>query len=100
MRVGELWSYFWQLKKRMATGSEPVSVSHMIKALAPYALGCCVAGAGGGGFLFVLMKEANQRELVEKTLAKLEVGRGCLGSEKSEYNTIKLNGQYYNGYLF
>ena len=57
----------------MATGCEPVSVSHMIRVLSPHVLSCCMAGAGGGGFLYVLTKEPNQRLLVEELLAKLEV---------------------------
>ena len=71
--MGDLWTQYWQLKKQMATGCEPVSVSHMIRVLSPHVLSCCMAGAGGGGFLYVLTKEPNQRLLVEELLAKLEV---------------------------
>ncbi|XP_067928995.1 L-fucose kinase-like [Watersipora subatra] len=73
VRVGQLWTRYWELKKQMATGCEPVFVSHMIGVLTPYALACCMAGAGGGGFLYVLTKEPNQRLLVEDLLAKLKL---------------------------
>ena len=73
VQVGELWTTYWQLKKQMATGCEPASVSQMIHVLKPHVLSCCMAGAGGGGFLYVLTKEPNQRLLVEQLLAKREV---------------------------
>lgn len=72
-QVGVIWTRYWQLKKRMATGCEPVSVALMMEALAPHVYSCCMAGAGGGGFLYILTKQPNQRQLVQDTLAKLNV---------------------------
>lgn len=71
--MGRLWTQYWQLKKQMATGSEPASVSHVISALDPHVLCCCMAGAGGGGFLYVLTKEPHQMTLVKQILEELQV---------------------------
>jgi len=57
----------------MATGCEPETVSRMIEALKPTLLSACMAGAGGGGFLYLLTKEPHQREAVEKILSSLQV---------------------------
>lgn len=72
-QLGKIWKDYWQLKKQMATGCEPVSVAKMIKALDPYVYSCCLAGAGGGGFLYVLTKEPNQRDSVARVLGSLKV---------------------------
>lgn len=52
----------------MAPGSEPATVKAMIEALRPLVLGQTLAGAGGGGFLYVLTREPQQREKVLQVL--------------------------------
>uniref|UniRef100_A0A3B4AQW3 Uncharacterized protein n=1 Tax=Periophthalmus magnuspinnatus TaxID=409849 RepID=A0A3B4AQW3_9GOBI len=52
----------WQQKKVMAPGCEPASVRLMMEALRPLVLGQSLAGAGGGGFLYILTKLPQQRE--------------------------------------
>ena len=69
---------YWTLKKVMAPGSEPAAVTAMISALRPDLLGVTMAGAGGGGFMYVLTKQPHQREFVEQTLKELKVGRSSL----------------------
>uniref|UniRef100_A0A672HF50 L-fucose kinase n=1 Tax=Salarias fasciatus TaxID=181472 RepID=A0A672HF50_SALFA len=58
----------WQQKKRMAPGCEPASVRAMMDALRPLVLGQSLAGAGGGGFLYLLTREPRQREAVLRVL--------------------------------
>lgn len=52
----------------MAPGSEPATVKAMMEALRPLVLGQTLAGAGGGGFLYLLTREPRQREKVLQVL--------------------------------
>lgn len=52
----------------MAPGSEPASVKAMMEALRPLVLGQSLAGAGGGGFLYLLTREPLQRQAVLQVL--------------------------------
>lgn len=52
----------------MAPGCEPASVKAMMEALKPLVLGQTLAGAGGGGFLYVLTREPQQQEKVLQVL--------------------------------
>ena len=54
--VGKCFNLYWEQKKCMAPGCEPAVVASMRKALEPYTLGMSMAGAGGGGFLYILLK--------------------------------------------
>uniref|UniRef100_A0A672HET9 L-fucose kinase n=1 Tax=Salarias fasciatus TaxID=181472 RepID=A0A672HET9_SALFA len=63
----------WQQKKRMAPGCEPASVRAMMDALRPLVLGQSLAGAGGGGFLYLLTREPRQREAVLRGLGDVSV---------------------------
>uniref|UniRef100_A0A8C9ZY16 L-fucose kinase n=1 Tax=Sander lucioperca TaxID=283035 RepID=A0A8C9ZY16_SANLU len=51
----------WRQKKLMAPGCEPAAVRAMMEALRPLVLGQSLAGAGGGGFLYLLTREPRQR---------------------------------------
>ncbi|XP_069882365.1 L-fucose kinase [Dipodomys merriami] len=70
--LGQYLTSYWEQKKLMAPGSEPLAVRRMMDVLAPYVHGQSLAGAGGGGFLYVLTKEPRQKEAVEAVLAKTE----------------------------
>ncbi|XP_069918830.1 L-fucose kinase isoform X2 [Oryctolagus cuniculus] len=70
--LGQYLTSYWEQKKRMAPGCEPLAVRRMMDVLAPYVHGQSLAGAGGGGFLYLLTKEPRQKEAVEAVLAKTE----------------------------
>lgn len=55
----------------MAPGSEPATVKAMMEALRPLVLGQTLAGAGGGGFLYLLTREPHQREKVLQVLSNM-----------------------------
>ncbi|CAK6954595.1 L-fucose kinase [Scomber scombrus] len=63
----------WQQKKLMAPGCEPASVRAMMDALRPLVLGQSLAGAGGGGFLYVLTREPRQQQAVLQVLNNTSV---------------------------
>ncbi len=57
----------------MAPGCEPQAVTRMMAALSPYIHGVSLAGAGGGGFMYVLTKEPNSLDTVQQVLKDVEV---------------------------
>ncbi|XP_064885041.1 L-fucose kinase isoform X2 [Columba livia] len=70
--LGQCLERYWQQKKCMAPGCEPLAVRRMMAALQPHVYGQCLAGAGGGGFLYVLTKAPRQKEALHQILAKTE----------------------------
>ncbi|KAL7867613.1 hypothetical protein SRHO_G00089970 [Serrasalmus rhombeus] len=67
--LGACIERYWQQKKAMAPGCEPAAVRTMMNALQPLTLGQSLAGAGGGGFLFILTRHAQQEENVRQILS-------------------------------
>lgn len=76
--VGKCLSEYWQQKKVMAPGCEPEAVGRMMDALRPHTYGMSMAGAGGGGFLYLLMKEPKSVDAVRKIFASVQ------GTENAE----------------
>uniref|UniRef100_A0A9J7XMT7 L-fucose kinase n=1 Tax=Cyprinus carpio carpio TaxID=630221 RepID=A0A9J7XMT7_CYPCA len=72
VRLGECMNTYWQQKKLMAPGCEPAAVRSMMNALQPLSLGQSLAGAGGGGFLFLLTREPQQKEAVREILTNIQ----------------------------
>ncbi|XP_037265116.1 L-fucose kinase isoform X1 [Falco rusticolus] len=84
--IGKCLDCYWQQKKCMAPGCEPLAVGRMMDALRPYVYGQCLAGAGGGGFLYVLTKIPRQKEALHQILAKTE-GLGNFSIHSIEVDT-------------
>ena len=59
----------------MAPGCEPAAVRSMMNALRPLALGQSLAGAGGGGFLYLLTRDGQQEEAVRQVLGSTPVSK-------------------------
>eukprot|EP00057_Strongylocentrotus_purpuratus_P033970 XP_793453.3 PREDICTED: L-fucose kinase-like [Strongylocentrotus purpuratus] len=78
---------YWSQKKIMAPGSEPRIVSQMMAALKPIVHGQVLAGAGGGGFMYVLTKEANQTTTIREIIAGIE------GTQDVTVHEVKLDTQ-------
>ncbi|XP_037372010.1 L-fucose kinase [Talpa occidentalis] len=70
--LGQCLTLYWEQKKLMAPGSEPLAVRRIMDALAPHVHGQSLAGAGGGGFLYLLTKEPRQKEALQAVLAKTQ----------------------------
>ncbi|KAL7857754.1 hypothetical protein AOLI_G00178560 [Acnodon oligacanthus] len=70
--LGACIDRYWQQKKAMAPGCEPAAVRTMMNALQPLTLGQSLAGAGGGGFLFILTRHAQQEENVRQILSSTQ----------------------------
>ncbi|XP_053843602.1 L-fucose kinase isoform X1 [Vidua macroura] len=84
--LGKCLDCYWQQKKCMAPGCEPLAVGRMMDALRPYAYGQCLAGAGGGGFLYILTKAPRQKEALHQILANTE-GLGNFSIHSIEVDT-------------
>ncbi|KAG7256593.1 hypothetical protein CRUP_024425 [Coryphaenoides rupestris] len=68
--LGECLRRAWRQKKVMVPGCEPASVRLMMEALEPMALGQSLAGAGGGGFLYLLTRQPLQHHSVHQLLSR------------------------------
>ena len=66
--VGETLGRYWAHKKKMAAGCEPPVVTKMMSALAEDVWGQELTGAGGGGFLVAITKEAGSQGKLEAKL--------------------------------
>uniref|UniRef100_A0ABM0MGI0 L-fucose kinase-like n=1 Tax=Saccoglossus kowalevskii TaxID=10224 RepID=A0ABM0MGI0_SACKO len=71
-KVGECLNTYWSQKKVMAPGCEPKLVGCMMEALKPSVYGQALAGAGGGGFMYVLTKKPNAIDDIKQVLTTLE----------------------------
>ncbi|KAA0185765.1 hypothetical protein HAZT_HAZT010331 [Hyalella azteca] len=60
---------YWQLKKTVAAGSEPPRISKLFSALSPHVSGASLSGAGGGGYLYGLLKLSSSSEGMSSKLA-------------------------------
>ncbi|XP_048253759.1 L-fucose kinase-like isoform X2 [Haliotis rufescens] len=70
--LGSCANKYWEMKKRMAPGCETLVIQRIMEVLRPHSLGLCMAGAGGGGFMWGIMKEPSSKDKVEKLLATVE----------------------------
>nr|XP_012627899.1 L-fucose kinase isoform X1 [Microcebus murinus] len=75
--LGQCLTSYWEQKKLMAPGCEPLAVRRLMDVLVPHVHGQSLAGAGGGGFLYLLTKEPRQKEALEAVLAKTEGLGNC-----------------------
>ncbi|XP_051884438.1 L-fucose kinase isoform X2 [Pristis pectinata] len=70
--IGRCLNTYWQQKKCMAPGCEPLAVREMMTILQPHVHGQSLAGAGGGGFLYLLTRKPRQKEAIERILRASE----------------------------
>ena len=59
--VGECLSSYWEIKRTLASGSEPQLVRSILDTLEPFIVGGSLAGAGGGGFLAAILRDDADR---------------------------------------
>ncbi|GFT34583.1 l-fucose kinase [Nephila pilipes] len=66
--IGKLMNIYWEQKKLLAPGCEPASVKEIMDIIRPLCYGQLLVGAGGGGFMCILTKEANAKGIIETAL--------------------------------
>jgi galactokinase/mevalonate kinase-like predicted kinase len=66
-QLGATVNRYWDLKIAMAKGSNPPHIARILNELKPLSVGLELTGAGGGGFVFIILKkELHKQQLVEK----------------------------------
>ena len=85
------------MKKIMAPGCETESIANLMKAARPFSYGMCMAGAGGGGFMYVLTKDKEHKQLLIDLLPTIEVcmrgGGGLYGRGRRGVHVCTDQGQ-------
>lgn len=71
--IGECVNEYWRLKKVLAPGSEPERVTRLIAAVREHTLAASLCGAGGGGFLFLLLRAPADRAAVVSKISALNL---------------------------
>ncbi|KAK3697445.1 hypothetical protein RRG08_031209 [Elysia crispata] len=66
--VGNCVAQYWEHKKCLAPGCESTTIARIMTVLKPYVYGMCSAGAGGGGFIYGIMKEPNCHAFIREIL--------------------------------
>ena len=76
VRKGDLAAFaacvndYWQDKKLLDAGSTNEKVDDIIDAIRPYTAAVTLAGAGGGGFMYILAKSASDAKKIRALLEK------------------------------
>ncbi|KAM9301554.1 L-fucose kinase [Gastrophryne carolinensis] len=83
--LGRCLSSYWLQKKVMAPGCEPLAVRRIMDTLEPHTHGQSLAGAGGGGFLYVLTKQAEQQAVIRSLLESTQ------GLERCSVHAVQLD---------
>ncbi|KAL8582759.1 hypothetical protein ACOMHN_021871 [Nucella lapillus] len=68
--VGQCVGQYWEMKKRMAPGCESQTIAQIMRALQPYVLGMCSSGAGGGGFIYGILRHGSMRKEAVEVLGR------------------------------
>lgn len=71
-KVGSCLDRYWQMKKIMAPGCETQIITTLMTTIRPFCLGICMAGAGGGGFMYVLAKDAHNKQLIHDLVPTIQ----------------------------
>ena len=59
---------YWMLKKAMDPGSTNERIEYIIARMSPWTSAVTIAGAGGGGFMFILAKSAEAKQKIMASL--------------------------------
>ena len=86
-KMGQVLNTYREQKKIMAPDSEPREICEIINSVKPHVHGCCLAGAGGGGYLFVITKQPNQHEELKRILQNLSTQNNLYTVHRIEVDT-------------
>ncbi|XP_053304582.1 L-fucose kinase [Spea bombifrons] len=85
LQLGSCLNQYWLQKKVMAPGCEPLAVRRIMDLLEPYVYGQSLAGAGGGGFLYILTKQPDQKDVLQRLLENTQ------GLERCSLHSVQLD---------
>jgi len=75
-RVGELMRHHWRLNKLLDPNTSNDHIEHLFAAIDDLMCGAKLAGAGGGGFMMVIAKDAQAAAAIRGELTRLSRGTG------------------------
>ena len=81
--LGNKINEYWSIKKTVAPGSEPAKVTKLLEQLSPELLGASLAGAGGGGYLYALLKEPSEGKNIYITKSQQKSKNNNRSQQKS-----------------
>ena len=58
----------WELNQQLDEGTNPPEIEQLIQRVEPYLSSYKLSGAGGGGFLYMIAKDAEQAQLLRLEL--------------------------------
>ena len=70
-RVGELMQHHWRLNKLMDPNTSNDYIEHLFAAIQDLALGAKLAGAGGGGYMTIVAKDAQAADAIRHELTRV-----------------------------
>ncbi|KAL5013089.1 hypothetical protein ScPMuIL_011640 [Solemya velum] len=77
-QIGNCMDRYWQMKKKMAPGCETSAITSLMVALRPFVYGICMAGAGGGGFLYALARDSQCKTRIGEMLQTFQDAEGSV----------------------
>lgn len=77
-KLGICLNRYWELKKVMAPGCETEVIASLMNILRPHVYGMCMAGAGGGGFMYAIAKDNIQRDMIKEVLQNAKGAEGSV----------------------
>ena len=70
-RSARLLEEHWELSKKIDSGSTNTLIDQIFDSIAPFIDGRMICGAGGGGFLQVILKKGVSRDAVHNRLKEV-----------------------------
>ena len=74
--LANLLNYHWELSKKVDKGSTNTLIDQIFASIEDFTAGKLVCGAGGGGFLQIIMKKGVTREQLRERLSEIFAGSG------------------------
>ena len=84
----ELLTKHFELIKNIDGGVTNVCINHIISTCSEFISGVTIAGAGGGGFLFVVLKKGVKKEQLERKINSVYKDNGVKVYDCSFYEKI------------
>jgi galactokinase/mevalonate kinase-like predicted kinase len=78
--LGELLDRHWQLNQVLDSHTTNAPINAILDRARPYLYGAKLAGAGGGGFLMLLARDAEAAKALRAALSQPAVERGTFAS--------------------
>lgn len=67
---GRMIARTWNQNRRLDPGTEPEAVAEMVRRVSDWTLGCKLPGAGGGGYLYMVAKDAEAAARIRAEFTK------------------------------